>query len=139
MAGRTAWTCRLAAQPLNWRSLASRQPDGLNPPLPDEVAGEIGKQLQLTLVELIALSLAGKQLQWTSYGREFVSVHRHLGQVVPTVRGRDAELAELGKHLERVGSGVGSRLKIYPDAAHGFLFQHHAEFAADIDAFLAGA
>jgi starvation-inducible DNA-binding protein len=60
----------------------SSQPDRLNPPLPDEVAGEIGKQLQLTLVELIALSLAGKQLQWTAYGREFVSLHRHLGQVV---------------------------------------------------------
>jgi pimeloyl-ACP methyl ester carboxylesterase len=29
-------------------------------------------------------------------------------------------------------------VKIYPDAAHGFLFQHHAEFAADIEAFLAG-
>jgi pimeloyl-ACP methyl ester carboxylesterase len=23
-------------------------------------------------------------------------------------------------------------VKIYPDAAHGFLFQHHAEFAADV-------
>ena len=32
----------------------------------------------------------------------------------------------------------GARLKIYPDAAHGFLFQHHAEFAADVDDFLAG-
>jgi pimeloyl-ACP methyl ester carboxylesterase len=32
----------------------------------------------------------------------------------------------------------GARLKIYPDAAHGFLFQHHAEFAADVDTFLAG-
>jgi len=31
-----------------------------------------------------------------------------------------------------------ARLKIYPDAAHGFLFQHHAEFAADVDAFLDG-
>jgi pimeloyl-ACP methyl ester carboxylesterase len=31
----------------------------------------------------------------------------------------------------------GASLKIYPDAAHGFLFQHHAEFAADVDAFLA--
>ena len=29
-----------------------------------------------------------------------------------------------------------ARLKIYPDSAHGFLFQHHAEFAADIEAFL---
>jgi pimeloyl-ACP methyl ester carboxylesterase len=31
-----------------------------------------------------------------------------------------------------------ARVKIYPDSAHGFLFQHHAEFAADIEAFLAG-
>jgi pimeloyl-ACP methyl ester carboxylesterase len=31
-----------------------------------------------------------------------------------------------------------ARVKIYPDAAHGFLFQHHAEFAADVAAFLAG-
>ncbi|MDA0172514.1 ferritin-like domain-containing protein [Solirubrobacter taibaiensis] len=60
----------------------SRQPDRPNPPLPDEVCGEIGEQLQFTLVELIALALAGKQLQWTAYGREFVGVHRHLGQVV---------------------------------------------------------
>jgi pimeloyl-ACP methyl ester carboxylesterase len=31
-----------------------------------------------------------------------------------------------------------ARVKIYPDAAHGFLFQHHAEFAADVEAFLTG-
>ena len=30
-----------------------------------------------------------------------------------------------------------ARVKIYPDAAHGFLFQHHAEFAADVMTFLA--
>jgi pimeloyl-ACP methyl ester carboxylesterase len=29
-----------------------------------------------------------------------------------------------------------AQVKIYPDSAHGFLFQHHAEFAADINAFL---
>jgi len=29
-----------------------------------------------------------------------------------------------------------ARIRIYPDAAHGFLFQHHAAFAADVDAFL---
>ena len=33
----------------------------------------------------------------------------------------------------------GAQIKIYPDSAHGFLFQHHAEFAADVDAFLTGA
>jgi pimeloyl-ACP methyl ester carboxylesterase len=34
------------------------------------------------------------------------------------------------------GSIRQARVKIYPDSAHGFLFQHHAEFAADVDAFL---
>src|SRR5436190_11797068 len=29
-----------------------------------------------------------------------------------------------------------ARVKIYPDSAHGFLFQHHEEFAADVHAFL---
>jgi pimeloyl-ACP methyl ester carboxylesterase len=33
----------------------------------------------------------------------------------------------------------GARLKIYADSAHGFLFQHHAEFAADVQGFLEGA
>jgi pimeloyl-ACP methyl ester carboxylesterase len=32
-----------------------------------------------------------------------------------------------------------ARVKIYPDSAHGFLFQHHAEFAADVQAFLTSA
>jgi pimeloyl-ACP methyl ester carboxylesterase len=29
-----------------------------------------------------------------------------------------------------------ARVKIYPDSAHGFLFQHHAEFGRDVDEFL---
>ena len=29
-----------------------------------------------------------------------------------------------------------AQVKIYPDAAHGFLFQHHAQFAGDVEAFL---
>lgn len=32
-----------------------------------------------------------------------------------------------------------ARLTIYPDSAHGFLFQHHGQFAADVNAFLAEA
>jgi pimeloyl-ACP methyl ester carboxylesterase len=31
-----------------------------------------------------------------------------------------------------------ARLTIYPDSAHGFLFQHHSRFAADVHAFLDG-
>jgi pimeloyl-ACP methyl ester carboxylesterase len=29
-----------------------------------------------------------------------------------------------------------AQVKIYPDSAHGFLFQHHAVLAADVEAFL---
>jgi pimeloyl-ACP methyl ester carboxylesterase len=32
-----------------------------------------------------------------------------------------------------------ARLTIYPDSAHGFLFQHHDKFAADVHAFLKGS
>jgi len=32
-----------------------------------------------------------------------------------------------------------ARLKIYPDSAHGFLFQHYSQFAADVNAFLKAA
>jgi pimeloyl-ACP methyl ester carboxylesterase len=32
-----------------------------------------------------------------------------------------------------------ARVTIYPDSAHGFLFQHHARFAADVDDFLGDA
>jgi pimeloyl-ACP methyl ester carboxylesterase len=41
-------------------------------------------------------------------------------------------------HLSYLLAGLipQARVKIYPDAAHGFLFQHHAEFARDVDAFL---
>jgi pimeloyl-ACP methyl ester carboxylesterase len=31
---------------------------------------------------------------------------------------------------------AGAKIKIYPDSAHGFLFQHHVEFAADVEEFL---
>jgi len=42
-------------------------------------------------------------------------------------------------HLSYLLAGLipGAKIKIYPDAAHGFLFQHHAEFAADVEQFLA--
>jgi len=40
--------------------------------------------------------------------------------------------------FDNAGVG-GAQVKIYPDSAHGFLFQHHAEFAADVEAFLTGA
>jgi hypothetical protein len=32
-----------------------------------------------------------------------------------------------------------ARVKIYADSAHRFLFQHHTDFAADVEAFLSDA
>ena len=68
--------------------------DPPNTPLPDDVCEEIGKHLQLTLVELIALSLAGKQLHWNAYGREFVSLHLHLDRLVGEWRELEDAVAE---------------------------------------------
>jgi pimeloyl-ACP methyl ester carboxylesterase len=41
-------------------------------------------------------------------------------------------------HFSHLLAGLirGAGVKIYPDSAHGFLFQHHAEFAADVEQFL---
>lgn len=36
-----------------------------------------------------------------------------------------------------VGLLPSAQLAIYPDSAHGFLFQHHVQFASDVDRFLA--
>ena len=74
--------------------------DPPNPPFPDDVAEEIGRHLQLTLVELVALALAGKQLQWNAYGREFLSLHRHLDRVVD-------EWRELGDVVAERAAAIG--------------------------------
>jgi starvation-inducible DNA-binding protein len=57
-------------------------PERSNPPFADDSAEAIGRHLQLTVAELIALSLAAKQLQWTVYGPEFLGVHGQLGRLV---------------------------------------------------------
>jgi starvation-inducible DNA-binding protein len=84
----------------------STSPEQPNPPLPDDVAEQIGGHLQLTLVELIALSLAGKQLHWNAYGRDFLALHRHLDQVVDKWR-------ELGDLVAERAAAIG----IAPDGS----------------------
>src|SRR3954451_13788517 len=65
-----------------------------HPFVSDEISEEIGRHLQLTLVELVALSLAGKQLHWNAYGREFVCLHRHLDHLVEEWRTLEDVVAE---------------------------------------------
>lgn len=65
-------------------------------------------------------------------------LHRLAAVDVPVlVAGGDSDPMIL-PHYSYLLAGLipGARVKVYPDSAHGFLFQHHAEFAADVEAFL---
>ena len=47
---------------------------------------EVGRQLQATLVELVDLSLLGKQLHWSVVGIPFRPLHEHLDELVDAWR-----------------------------------------------------
>jgi starvation-inducible DNA-binding protein len=55
---------------------------------------ETGRLLQLTLVELIALSLVGKQLHWTISGHGFRDLHLQLDELVDEWRELSDTVAE---------------------------------------------
>lgn len=55
---------------------------------------EVGHQLQSTLVELIDLSLLGKQLHWSVVGPMFRPLHEHLDELVDAWRGLSDTVAE---------------------------------------------
>jgi starvation-inducible DNA-binding protein len=64
------------------------------PPLGAHARDEAGRLLQLTLVELIALSLIGKQLHWTVVGPGFRDLHLHLDELVDEWRDLSDTVAE---------------------------------------------
>jgi starvation-inducible DNA-binding protein len=72
---------------------ASAAPTHL-PPLGVHEREEIGAQLQATLLELVDLSLLGKQLHWSVTGRLFVPVHRQLDELVDSWRDLADTVAE---------------------------------------------
>jgi starvation-inducible DNA-binding protein len=55
---------------------------------------EVGHELQATLVELIDLSLIGKQLHWNIFGRPFKPLHEHLDELVEEWRDLSDTVAE---------------------------------------------
>jgi starvation-inducible DNA-binding protein len=55
---------------------------------------EAGQALQATLVELIDLSLLGKQLHWNIVGRPFKPLHEHLDELVDSWRELSDTVAE---------------------------------------------
>jgi starvation-inducible DNA-binding protein len=71
--------------------MASTQAQAHLPALGEHQRDEVGNQLQATLVELVDLSLLGKQLHWTVTGPLFRPLHEHLDELVDSWR----ELSDL--------------------------------------------
>ncbi|WP_367319439.1 Dps family protein [Streptomyces sp. HUAS ZL42] len=63
-------------------------------PLPDEARQVTGDALQSTLVDLLGLSLIGKQAHWNIVGPRFRSIHFQLDEVVATARSYADTVAE---------------------------------------------
>ena len=63
-------------------------------PLPADAAKVTGEALQATVVDLLDLSLLGKQAHWNVVGPLFKTVHEHLDEVVDTARQYSDEVAE---------------------------------------------
>jgi starvation-inducible DNA-binding protein len=66
---------------------------------------EVGHELQATLVELVDLSLLGKQLHWNIFGRPFKPLHEHLDQLVDAWREMADTVAERAVALGVVPDG----------------------------------
>jgi len=64
------------------------------PPLGAHRREEVGGELQATLVELVDLSLLGKQLHWTVVGPLFKPLHEHLDELVDSWRELSDTVAE---------------------------------------------
>jgi starvation-inducible DNA-binding protein len=64
------------------------------PALGERQRDEVGRELQATLVELVDLSLLGKQLHWNIFGRPFKPLHEHLDQLVDSWRELSDVVAE---------------------------------------------
>jgi starvation-inducible DNA-binding protein len=80
------------------------------------------RELQSTLVELVDLSLIGKQLHWNICGRPFKPLHEHLDQLVESWRDLSDTVAEravaLGLAPDGQAETVSAGSRIHPvDAA----------------------
>jgi len=64
------------------------------PALDEHRRSEVGRELQATLVELIDLSLLGKQLHWNIFGRPFKPLHEHLDELIDAWRDLSDTVAE---------------------------------------------
>ncbi|GLZ33026.1 DNA starvation/stationary phase protection protein [Lentzea sp. NBRC 105346] len=93
-------------------------------PLPDADRDTVGAVLQATLVDLVDLSLIGKQAHWNVVGKNFRSVHLQLDELVATARTAADQVAERAAALGVTPNGKAKTIASssgVPDIAEGWL------------------
>ena len=70
-----------------------------------KASGELTKNMQAVLVDLIELSLQGKQAHWNVVGRNFRDTHRQLDEIIEAAREFSDEVAERMRALHAVPDG----------------------------------
>ncbi|MFW6090419.1 MAG: Dps family protein [Actinomycetota bacterium] len=93
------------------------------PQSPIKVDGNaVAAQLQPLLLDLVALALNGKQAHWHVHGRQFLSVHERLDDLVTDVRAHTDRIAERIVTLDVAADGrphtVAEATPVFPE---GFL------------------
>jgi len=83
-----------AANPREEQKMASITQEAHLPALGHHRREEAGRELQATLVELVDLSLLGKQLHWSVVGPTFKPLHEHLDELVDSWRELGDTVAE---------------------------------------------
>jgi starvation-inducible DNA-binding protein len=81
------------------------------PPLGAHERREIGLELQATLVELVDLSLVGKQLHWSVVGPMFRPLHQQLAGVEPGGIEGAAVVRELARRLAETSERIRGRME----------------------------
>jgi starvation-inducible DNA-binding protein len=71
---------------------------------------EVGNQLQATLIELVDLSLIGKQLHWTVVGPHFKPLHLQLDELVHSWRELSDTVAERAVAIGYIPDGQNGAL-----------------------------
>src|SRR5919204_2411862 len=98
--------------------MASIATDAPLPALGHHQREEAGRELQATLVELVDLSLLGKQLHWNVVGTVFKPLHEHLDELVDSWRELSDTVAEravaLGVPVDGQSGAVSSATEIQP-------------------------
>ena len=87
------------------------------PALDHHRRNEAGQELQATLVELVELSLLGKQLHWNILGRPFKPLHEHLDELVDSWRELSDTVAERAVALGLAPDGQSGTVSAESDIA----------------------